>query len=110
MTLPGIPTTVAYAGTGFTTTEPAPILAWSPTVNEPKTLAPQATTTLLPIVGWRFPFSLPVPPKVTPWYKVTFLPIIVVSPMTIPEPWSINKPGPICAPGWISIPVKNLPK
>ena len=34
--------------------------------NEPSTLAPVAITTLLPMVGWRLPFSLPVPPSTTP--------------------------------------------
>ena len=34
------PTTVECAGTSFNTTEPAPILEFSPTVIEPSTLAP----------------------------------------------------------------------
>ena len=36
---------VEYGGTSLRTTEPAPIFAPSPTVKEPRTLAPQATTT-----------------------------------------------------------------
>ena len=36
---------------------------------------------------------------------VTFLPIIVVSPITNPAPWSIKKPSPISTAGWISIEV-----
>ncbi len=42
----GIPTTVECAGTSFNTTEPAPILEFSPTVIEPSTLAPVAINTL----------------------------------------------------------------
>jgi len=71
----------------------------------PNILAPLPIKTLLPIVGCRLPFSLPVPPKVTPWKIVTLLPMIVVSPITTPVPWSIKKFFPIVAPGWISIPV-----
>ena len=73
----------------------------------PSTLAPVPTTTLLPIVGWRLPFSFPVPPSVTPWYNSTSSPISVVSPITTPEPWSMKKRRPMVAPGWISIPVKK---
>ena len=39
----------------------------SPTVNGPSTFAPVEISTLLPMVGWRLPVSLPVPPRVTPW-------------------------------------------
>ena len=38
-------TTVEYGGTSLRTTEPAPIFELSPTVKDPRTLAPQATTT-----------------------------------------------------------------
>ena len=68
-------------------------------------MAPAPMSTLSPKVGWRLPVSLPVPPKVTPWYKVQLSPIWVVSPMTTPMPWSMNSPRPIWAPGWISMPV-----
>ena len=43
-------------GTSLRTTAPAPIFELSPTLNEPRILAPAAITTLLPIVGCRFPF------------------------------------------------------
>ena len=46
--------------------EPAPIFEFSPTVNEPRTFAPALTITLSPMVGCLLPFSLPVPPRVTP--------------------------------------------
>jgi len=49
------------------TTAPAAMRALSPTVNGPSTLAPVEMSTLLPMVGWRLPWSLPVPPRVTPW-------------------------------------------
>jgi hypothetical protein len=35
-------------------------------------------------VGWRLPWPLPVPPSVTPWYMVTSLPTMAVSPITTP--------------------------
>ena len=35
----------------------------SPTVNGPSTFAPVEISTLLPMVGWRLPVSLPVPPE-----------------------------------------------
>ena len=55
------------------TTAPAPTLEFRPTVIGPSTLAPAAITTLSSIVGCLFPFSLPVPPSVTPWKIVTLL-------------------------------------
>src|SRR5690606_33017887 len=85
-TRPGPPTPVELGGTSDNTTEPAPILALSPTRKEPSTAAPVAMTTLFPMVGWRLPFSLPVPPSTTPWYNVTFSPSSAVSPMTTPMP------------------------
>ena len=45
----------------------AAIRAPSPTLKGPSTLAPVETSTLLPMVGWRLPWSFPVPPRVTPW-------------------------------------------
>ena len=65
-TRPGTPTTTELGGTSLRTTLPLPILELSPTLKEPSTFAPLETTTLLPMVGWRLPFSLPVPPRVTP--------------------------------------------
>ena len=44
-------------------------------------------------------------PRVTPWYKRTFLPMMQVSPMTVPVPWSMKKDSPMVAPGWMSMPV-----
>src|SRR5581483_11667872 len=69
-TRPGTPTTVECGGTEFRTTDPAPIFTLSPISIAPSTFAPTLITTLLPIVGWRLPVSLPVPPSVTPWYSV----------------------------------------
>ncbi|MNP53518.1 hypothetical protein D3C76_1480000 [compost metagenome] len=51
-----------------------------------------------------------VPPRVTPWYRVTSSPISAVSPMTMPMPWSMKKRRPMVAPGWISMPVSQRPK
>src|SRR4030067_525005 len=67
---PGIPTTVAPAGTSLTTTEFEPTRALSPMVIGPRILAPAPTTTFLPSVGWRLAFSQLVPPSVTPSYSV----------------------------------------
>ena len=50
---PGMPTTVAPAGTSFTTTAFEPTRAPSPTVKPPSTFAPAPTTTPAPSVGWR---------------------------------------------------------
>src|SRR4051812_3851189 len=102
---PGLPTTVAFWGTSWITTELAPILAWSPTLIGPSSLAPEPMTTSSPTLGWRLPRWKPVPPSVTPWYSVTSSPISAVSPITTPEPWSMKRPGPIVAAGWISTPV-----
>src|SRR3989304_6324135 len=62
-TWPGTPTTVAFGGTLVTTTEPAPILAFSPTVTSPITFAPAPTTTLRPSVGCRLARRVLVPPS-----------------------------------------------
>ena len=60
------PTAVAFGGTSLKTTAPAAIFVLSPTVTGPSIFAPAPISTLLPIVGCRFPISLPVPPRVTP--------------------------------------------
>ena len=62
----GMPTTVAPAGTAFTTTEFEPTRALSPIVIGPSIFAPAPTTTFLPSVGCRMAFSQLVPPSVTP--------------------------------------------
>ena len=62
-----MPTTVESGGTSCKTTAFAPMRLLSPTVNGPSTFAPVEISTLLPMVGWRLPVSLPVPPRVTPW-------------------------------------------
>lgn len=49
--LPGTPTTVQFGGTSSNTTEPAPILEFSPTVNDPNSFAPALTITLSHKVG-----------------------------------------------------------
>ena len=64
-TLSGTPT-MWIGGTSESTTDPAPIFEFSPMVKEPNIFAPALIITLLPMVGWRFPFSFPVPPSVTP--------------------------------------------
>ena len=61
----GTPTTVELGGTSRRTTEPAPIFELS----DPKRaqhFRAAGNQHLFPMVGCRFPFSLPVPPKVTP--------------------------------------------
>ena len=98
---------VTLGGTLVTTTEPAPILAFSPIVTSPITLAPAPTTTLSFSVGCRLARRVLVPPSVTPWKRWQLSPMIAVSPMTTPMPWSMKNPSPMCAPGWISIPVKK---
>ena len=50
-------------------------------------------------VGWRLPCRLPVPPSVTPWYMVTSLPTMAVSPITTPVAWSMKSRRPSSAPG-----------
>ena len=66
------------------TTEFAPIFEFLPTKIGPRTFAPAPITTLSEIVGCLFFFSHFVPPNVTPWYLLTLLPMIVVSPITMP--------------------------
>ncbi|MNJ72488.1 hypothetical protein D3C77_691450 [compost metagenome] len=99
MIRPGMPTAVAPAGTALVTTALEPILAPAPTVNGPSTLAPAPTTTPSSRVGWRLPLFQLVPPRVTPWYRVTSSPISAVSPITMPMPWSMKKRRPTFAPG-----------
>ena len=45
-----------------------------------------------PILGWRSPRSLPVPPSVTPCRNEQLSPITAVSPMTMPVAWSSMTP------------------
>ena len=49
-------------------------------------MAPAPMMTQSSTVGWRFSRRRLMPPRVTPWYKVTSSPICVVSPMTTPMP------------------------
>ena len=105
---PGLPTTVASAGTSWMTTELAPILERAPTAIGPSSLAPEPIITWSPTVGWRLPRAKPVPPSVTPWYIVTSSPTSAVSPITTPAPWSMNSPRPMRAAGWISTPVTTF--
>ena len=65
--LAGTPTAVLSEGMALSTTAFEAMRELSPTVNGPSTLAPEPIMTLLPMVGWRLPTSLPVPPSVTPW-------------------------------------------
>ena len=62
----GTPATVVLCGTGLSTTDPAAIRAQWPTVMLPRIFAPAPIITPCSILGWRSPFSLPVPPSVTP--------------------------------------------
>ena len=39
---------------------------WSYDMKNGKTVALDVPSTLFPMVGWRLPWSLPVPPRVTP--------------------------------------------
>ena len=64
---PGLPTTVASAGTSWMTTEFAPTRAPTPTSIGPSSLAPAPMIEPSPTVGWRLPRWKPVPPSVTPW-------------------------------------------
>ena len=66
MTCPGTPTTTEPGGTGLTTTALAPIRLSSPMVMGPRILAPDPMITRSPMVGWRLPLSVLVPPSVTP--------------------------------------------
>ena len=79
MIFPGIPTTVTLSGILSKITLLAPIFTLLPIVIFPSILAPLPIKTLFPIVGCLFPFSFPVPPRVTPWKSVTLSPIIQVS-------------------------------
>ena len=64
---PGLPTTVEFGGTSWTTTALAPILAPWPIRIGPSSFAPEPIVTLSSTVGWRLPVAKPVPPSVTPW-------------------------------------------
>jgi len=55
-----------------------------------------------PMLGWRFPFPVPLPPKVTWCSSETLSPTMAVSPMTTPVAWSTIMPLPSCAAGWMS--------
>ena len=100
---PGIPTTVTPSGTGAITTELAAMRTLLPTAIGPRILAPAPTVTPSPRVGWRLPGFQLVPPRVTPWYSVTSVPISAVSPITTPTPWSMKKRAWMRAAGWMSI-------
>jgi len=64
---PGTPTTTLLDGTSLTTTALAPIRLSSPILIGPRILAPAPMITRSPMVGWRFPGSVLMPPSVTPW-------------------------------------------
>ena len=64
---PGLPTTVEFGGTSWTTTALAPIFAPWPIRIGPSSFAPEPIVTLSSTVGWRLPVAKPVPPSVTPW-------------------------------------------
>mmetsp|Transcript_12790 Transcript_12790/g.27847 ORF Transcript_12790/g.27847 Transcript_12790/m.27847 type:complete len:304 (-) Transcript_12790:57-968(-) len=100
----GLPTAVAPPGIGLSTTLSAPILALSPTVMFPSIFVPAPISTSRPILGWRSPFSFPVPPSVTPCRIVVLSPTVAVSPMTTPVAWSNMTPHPIEAAGCMSTP------
>mmetsp|Transcript_37560 Transcript_37560/g.64002 ORF Transcript_37560/g.64002 Transcript_37560/m.64002 type:complete len:454 (+) Transcript_37560:69-1430(+) len=102
--LAGAPTAVAPDGMGRNTTDPAPILARSPTVMFPRIFVPAPMRTSFPILGCRSPWSFPVPPRVTAWRMVVPSPTRAVSPMTTPEAWSIMTPDPMDEAGWMSTP------
>lgn len=87
----GLPTTIVLLGTSLTTTDPAPIIALSPTMISPITIAPAQILTLLPIRGLRDPLAFR--PIVTLCHICTFSPIdsgniMELNPCcrTIPEP------------------------
>ncbi|KAL1289926.1 hypothetical protein AAHE18_20G093200 [Arachis hypogaea] len=82
--LAGFPTTVVLGGTSLITTEPAPILAHSPTLMFPKIQVPAPIKTPSPIFGCLSPEALPVSPKVTLCKIDTLLPVTAVSPTTNP--------------------------
>ena len=67
-TFAGMPVATAPAGTGFTTTEFAPICTSSPISMSPSTRAPAPMVTRSPTVGCRLvPRASVRPPSVTPW-------------------------------------------
>src|SRR5690606_27879871 len=80
----GTPATVTFAGTDFSTTEPAATRAHAPTSILPSTLAPAESRTPRRIFGWRSPTSLPVPPRVTPCSIETSSSTTAVAPITTP--------------------------
>src|SRR3569833_4749620 len=79
-TLAGFPTNTQSDGTSFTTTDPAPIITFSPIVISPimQTLAPMST--LLPILG----HLVNVPSASFLWQKVVLFRNTQFSPMTEP--------------------------
>mmetsp|Transcript_6053 Transcript_6053/g.9898 ORF Transcript_6053/g.9898 Transcript_6053/m.9898 type:complete len:245 (-) Transcript_6053:800-1534(-) len=81
----GAPTAVAPLGMARSTTLPAPILTRSPICMLPRIFVPAPINTSFPTFGCLSPFSLPVPPKVTPCNIVVPSPMTAVSPTTIPE-------------------------
>ena len=80
----GTPATVTLCGTGFSTTEPAAMRAQCPISILPRIFAPALIRTPRRIFGCRSPFSLPVPPSVTPCRIETSSSITAVSPTTKP--------------------------
>ena len=67
MTIGGFQTTVISLGTFFPETRViAHMFTLFPTEIDPRSVAPAPIVTLSQSVGCRFPFSLPVPPRVTP--------------------------------------------
>jgi hypothetical protein len=64
----GFPTAIEFDGMLLTTTAPAPISALSPIEILPRTIAPVAMRTLLPMMGSPKSFLFPPPfaPTVTP--------------------------------------------
>ena len=64
--LPAHPTTVPFSGTSLRTTVFAPTFEPFLKTIGPRILAPAPIITSSSTVGCLFPFSLPVPPKVTP--------------------------------------------
>jgi hypothetical protein len=63
--LAGDPATMVCGATGLSTKLPAAICAPSPMRILPSTVADAPMSTLSLILGWRSPWSLPVPPSVT---------------------------------------------
>ena len=102
--LAGTPATVFIGGMSCNTTDPAAMREQLPMVMLPSTLAPAPISTPSPILGWRSPSSLPVPPSVTECSMDTLSPTTAVSPMTMECAWSIISPLPMRAAGWMSTP------